>query len=228
MPDADFYLWQLISPALPVGSYAYSQGMESAVEHAYVINEQQAQEWIMDILSHNLSKLDGPVFCRMYDFWQAGNWQQLLYWNDFLLASRESAEFYAEDRQLGKALLKLAQGLDMGEQCEKTLIKLQALEHGVVYVLVLSYLAVHWKIPAIKMLQGLYWSWAENQVAAAIKLVPLGQLSGQRILSRIIPLCEELAHQSSVIPDGQIGSMTPGLSLLSARHEQQYSRLFRS
>jgi urease accessory protein len=240
MNISDFRLWQLISPSLPIGAYAYSQGLESAVEKEYVTDEAQACEWISGLLTYSLANLDAPIFYRMYQAWSVNNELThsevdndeqnntlitLQYWNQFLLASRESSELLAEDRQMAKALLKLFR--DLSHTPTWQLTTLEQIE-APSFLLVFSMAAQTWGISAKDALRGFLWSWCENQVAAAIKLVPLGQTAGQRILSRLMPEINQVEMQVLIIKDDQIGSVAQGFSILSAQHETQYSRLFRS
>lgn len=221
-------LWQLISPTLPIGAYAYSQGLESAIENQWVTNEAQSYHWIKGILSSSLAQLDAPVFLRFKQAWLEHDMSALVFWNQFLQASRESSELLAEDIQMGKALMKLLNDLEQNNsqwvRYHKQLTAIKPLS----YLLVFSLAAQIWKINNIDALIGFLWSWCENQVAAAIKLVPLGQTAGQRILSQLMSDIEQAADHAQTINDKEIGSVAQGLSILSAQHEFQYSRLFRS
>lgn len=215
-------LWQLISPALPVGAYAYSQGLEAAVERGWVMNEQSAYDWLCGVMHNSLASLDLPLAVRLYRGFKCNDSVAIEYWNHFLLASRETAELRLEDNQLGQALAKLLSGLGVERSAawRKT--------SNVTYLAMLSLAAVHWSIDKSDMLMGYLWSWSENQVAAAIKLVPLGQSSGQMILSELIKVIPSVLEKGLYCTDEQISSSVPGLVLASAGHETQYSRLFRS
>ena len=104
-------LWQLISPALPVGAYAYSGGLEYAVEAEWVRDEETAANWIIGQVTHNLAHLEVPLFLRFYKAWQAEDFKAVRYWNGFLLSSRESSELLMEDNNLGAALVKVLESL---------------------------------------------------------------------------------------------------------------------
>ncbi len=215
-------LWQLISPALPIGAYAYSQGLEYAVDCGWINNEQQAAEWILGQLNHNLAQLDAPVFLRLHDAWQQNDIDAVNYWNRFILASREAAELYQEDCNLGQALNRVLQGLD---------IKMPALpqqQTEIAFVTCLAFACHIWKIDKMDAAQGLLWSWCENQVAAAIKIIPLGQTSGQKIMSAAIEVITSALNKAMQCDDEEIGMLAPAVAMASALHETQYSRLFRS
>ncbi len=221
----DLRLWQLISPAFPVGAYAYSQGLESAVEMSKVMDTESAYQWIAGLLHYVQGQLDAPIFLRMYRAWDAGADDELDYWNGFLLASRESKELEAEDIQMARALLKIYQQL---QEITGRDISLLLQQRQKTYLLVYALATSRWQIDDRKALQGYLWSWCENQVAAAIKLIPLGQTAGQQLLSRLMVDIEQVVLTASQLQDDEIGSSAQGLGILSAQHEQQYSRLFRS
>lgn len=215
-------LLQLASPALPVGAYAYSQGMEQAVQLGWIGDEAQAADWIEGVLEHGLARLDAPVLLRLHAAWTGGDSARVEHWNAFLYACRESAELQAEDRTLARALTRLLVDLGVTEA------KRFAAEERISFAALFALAAAHWRIPAPACVQGYLWSWTENQVAAAIKLVPLGQTAGQRILLRLGERIPGLVQQALDIADDDIGQAMQGLAMASAWHETQYSRLFRS
>jgi len=213
-------LWQLISPTLPIGAYAYSQGLEYAVEIGWINDEQTASDWILGQIQNNLSALDVPIFLRLYDAWQKNQMETVQHWNDIILALRESFELHQEDCHLGNAFIKVLSGLDV------SMPELATDDRA--YVTTFSFACQYWDINKQEAAHGLLWSWCENQVAAAIKLVPLGQTSGQRIMSNAIEIIESSINKATQCDDESIGLLAPGLAIGSALHETQYSRLFRS
>lgn len=205
-------LLQLASPALPVGAYTYSQGLEWAVEAGTVTDEATALQWIGDQLEWNLGRFEAPLLLGM----MAGGDVAAL--DAQYLASRETAELRAETLQMGHSLRRLIDDLkeDLAVPPEST------------FPAVWSALAAHWQIPPREALTAWLWSWAENQTMAALKAVPLGQAAGQRILLEIgrrIPAVVERALQ---LGDDDTSNFAPGFAIACARHETQYSRLFRS
>lgn len=222
MPEAPLHLWRLVSPALPIGAYAYSQGLEYAVESGWVRNEADTEDWILGQLQHGLSALDVPVLARLYRAWEADDRDAVRCWCRFAQAARESAELLAQERQLGGALQRLL--VDLGIGAART-----GADEPVSQLRMFALAAVHWSIPLPDAAAGYLWAWSEAQVAAAIKLVPLGQTAGQRILSaaiKVIPAA--VVRGIDVLADDDIGAAAPGVGLAAARHETQYSRLFRS
>lgn len=247
-PYAWIRLWQLISPSLPIGAYAYSQGLETAIEKNWVCNEPEAQNWIKGILQDSLGMLDAPIIIRLYQAWQTNDLNALNQWNQFLLASRESSELYLEDQQMGRALWRLLNdilpasrgtpedtseviGLEGSKQSIENINQYRELVKQIEspgYAVIFSLATVVWNIPVNDSIRGFLWSWCENQVAASIKLVPLGQTAGQRILSALIPSINDSVSKALELSDDEIGTLAPGFSIASAQHEVQYSRLFRS
>ncbi|MBF0265469.1 MAG: urease accessory protein UreF [Gammaproteobacteria bacterium] len=225
----DIRLWQLISPALPIGAYAYSQGFESAVENQLITSEDQAYQWISGLLQQSIGQLDSPIYLRLHQAWQSKQYDDLLYWHRYLQASRESSEFLSEDQQLGTALLRLLKSLSDNEDkfFQASIEQIKEIKKPS-FLLIYTLAVVLWDIDKLAGLKGFLWSWCENQVAAAIKLVPLGQTSGQILLKKLMPAIDTVSSQAEAIVDENIGSFSMGLSILSAKHEQQYSRLFRS
>ena len=215
-------LLQLSSPTLPIGAFAYSQGLESAVESAYVDSRKSCQTWLIDTLRHSIQHTDIPIFARLYSSWSENDLEQVSYWNQFLRAQRETKELRDEDQQLGIALARLLfdLGMDEAEQWEK--------KPNTSFLTLFTLAAIKWDISCEEACTGYIWSWLDNQVAAAIKLVPLGQTDGQRILSSSIKQIPEIVSTGLSIQTEDIGASLPMLAILSSQHETQYSRLFRS
>ena len=213
-------LLQLASPALPVGAFSYSQGLEAAVEGGYVHDAASAQHWITDVLEFSVARMEAPVFLRLYSAWRAGDGAAAERWNALFLASRESAEVRAESVQMGHSLARLL--AELGESDDF------AAWEEISFPAVFAHAAVRWSIAPGEALTAYLWTWAENQVMAAIKTVPLGQTAGQRMLLALGEQVPAAAARAADLTDDALGNLAPGLALLSARHETQYSRLFRS
>jgi urease accessory protein len=212
----------LASPALPIGAFHFSQGLEYAVEAGWVKDESSALEWITGVARHAVGTLDLPVLLRLHRACTTGDDDGLQRWSRFLLAARETEELRAEDRHMGSALARVLRELGAGASMPNE----QRAQPG--YAEMFAVACGHWSIPEHETLQAYAWTWAENQVLAAVKLVPLGQSSGQRILHSLIPLLEAIATQALDIEDEDIGTCAILQGLASARHESQYTRLFKS
>ncbi len=215
-------LLQLISPSLPIGMYCYSQGLEMAVEDGLLTNEKQTGEWIDGVMARCVARVDLPLFIRFYDAWEKNDRESIAHWSHILMACRETAELRAEDRQTGQALARLLHSLEI----EKSGVWMRSVDTTLANMF--AFAAVNWKIPVREAAVGYLWSWLENQVLCAVKLVPLGQVAGQKLLTLLADNIPELVDSAFHISDTDIGGSAFGLALMSSRHEMQYSRLFRS
>lgn len=209
-------LLQLASPALPVGAYSYSGGLEAASEAGLVREAESAERWIGDVLVHSVARMEAPALLRLVQAFRDGSSVQA--WNDRFLASRETAELRAETVQMGYSLERLLMDLGVGA----TGVEEPA------FPTAFALAVARWEIDPQDALVAYLWAWVENQVMAALKAVPLGQTDGQRILLSLGGRLAGIAASAAALDDGELGSFVPGLALASSRHETQYSRLFRS
>jgi len=215
-------LLQLVSPALPVGAFAYSQGLETAVSRGWVSTEAETQHWISGLLRHNLARVDLPVLFRLCAALSRGDEAALHHWSGFLAACRESRELRAEDQHLGQALARLL--TDLGIESAGAWRRATTASFAVSFALA----AVAWRIPAHATASGYAFAWLENQVACAIKLVPLGQTAGQRVLSAVQQVIPAVIDEAQRLDDEEIGFSAPAFAIGSAWHETEYTRLFQS
>ncbi|MFQ5671533.1 MAG: urease accessory protein UreF [Nitrospinales bacterium] len=213
---------QLSSPMLPVGAYAYSQGLEYAVACRWVEDESSAEDWIFGLMGHTLLKLDVPVLARIHHAWRSNDEPLARSWSEYLYAARDSAELQAEDRQMGQALARLLADLGLPEAA------VWAAWPRTCFLSLFGLAAARWGIAPDKAACGYLWAWAENQVTAAIKLVPLGQTAGQKILSTAAVAIPDVVRSGLALEDGEIGFTAPMHAMAGALHETQYTRLFRS
>jgi len=220
-------LLQLASPALPVGAYTYSQGLEWAVESGAVRNEADAAAWIGDLLEWSLARFEAPLMACQLAAWARGDDDEVVRLNDDFLASRETAELRAETVQMGYSLVRLLVDLDAFAALPGWRQRLLAIDRPG-FPTAWSAAAAAWQIPAEQALAAYLWAWAENQVMAALKAVPLGQSAGQRVLVALGARIPDLVAAAQRLPESRWSNYTPGLALASSRHETQYTRLFRS
>ena len=218
----DVRLLQLASPSLPVGAYSYSQGLEAAVEAAIVRDARTASQWIGDVLAISLSSMEAPIFLRLAAAWEARDIEAAHRWNAEFIASRETAELRAETLQMGYSLRTLLASLALENARD-----LQAFE-DLAYPSAFAFAVAAWKIDAREALTAYLFAWIENQVLASLKCVPLGQTDGQRVLLDLAQRIPAVVEHAAALSDENLSSLAPGLALLSARHETQYSRIFRS
>lgn len=229
-----FALWQLISPTLPVGAYSFSQGLETAIDQQWVVDMESTYSWILGVAGNNMSQLDLPIFIRCYRAISENKFEDLNHWNQLLISNRETRELRLEDVQMGKALLTLILALEADEVdsvCAKNVNALKKCAHGelhISYACAFALATSQWNISLQESCAGYLWAWCENQVAAAIKLVPLGQTQGQKLLRLLTTDLLTIQAKATSCKDEEIGSSLPGLAMASSWHETQYTRLFRS
>lgn len=216
-------LLQLSSPALPVGAYSYSQGLESAIDCGEVRDDATAAVWIEQTLRHVLGCYEAPVWWRLRASWDSGRMAAFRTWNEEFIATRETRELRAETLQMGYSLVQLLRAIDGGPQPLHEL----ALE-DIAYPAAHATASAAWQIDPAAALYGYLYGWVENQVMAALKAVPLGQMAGQRLLLRLRAVIDEVTVRAMTLPDAELSTQAPALGILSSRHEIQYSRLFRS
>ena len=216
------HMFHLSSPALPVGAYAYSQGLEFAIDSSQLKTAEDVADWLRGVLHHGFSKLDLPVLMAAYRAWENNDFLAVNEWNFFLRACRETSELLLEDEQLGVALQRLL--LDLGAPATA----IQTLKVKPAFAIMFALAGQHWKIPIADLMHSFAYSWLENQVAAATKILPLGQTAAQKLLLQILPEIPNAIATAQTLPVENIGASLPGQVMASSLHEYQYSRLFRS
>lgn len=218
-------LLQLASPMLPVGAYSYSQGLEWAIEEGSVHDGYSLQCWVTDVMKYSLAGFELPILWRLCEAWHADDQQRIHYWNSVFCAGRDTAESYAETLQMGYSLCRLL--TDLAEDEQRLPDKIPGMK-ACCFPAAYACATTIWKIPTRPAVQAYLWSWLENQVSVALKAVPLGQTDGQKILLRVSQYMPEMLERVSMLGDNEISNFSFGLSLASAQHESQYSRMFRS
>ena len=223
--DSLLQLIWLASPALPIGSFSYSEGLEAGVEWRFIATESEALSWLTDQLHLSLARADLPLLAQAMAAWRTADLPQLRALNDWMLHTRESAELRLQTEQMGRSFtewLRLQQP-DAAARMAEALG-----ESAISYPIAFALAAASSGASVHQACLSFAFGWAENMIAAAVKAVPLGQSAGQRILAQLareIPPAVRLALTQT---DDARQAFTPMLAILSARHETQYSRLFRS
>jgi urease accessory protein len=215
------HLLQLASPALPVGAYSYSEGLEFLTESGIISNSSDLQYWLEQELQYGAIRLEAAVMIRAYQAANSGNLPVLQTWNEWLSAARETHELRQQSWQMGRSLLSLIKDLQpqsLAQQCELPCN----------FAVAFAIAAAGWQISLEEALLGYLHSWATNLITAGIKLIPLGQTAGQRLLLQLQPVLQQAAEEIIDLSDDQLCSCGWGLALASMAHETQYSRLFRS
>ena len=218
-------IW-LASPALPVGGYSYSDGLEAAIESGRVGNEAQVADWLLDQLQLSLARAELPALSRACSAWQHHDAAAIGQINDWLRQTRETAEQRAQAEQMGRSLLEWLRHSPHAD--DSRMATLAALKPAPLWPTAYALAAVLAGATPHDTLLAFAWSWAENMAQAAMKAVPLGQAAAQRMLSRLAAAIPGVVTVALLLPDDQRQACAPMLAILSAQHETQYSRLFRS
>jgi len=213
-------LLQLSSVSLPVGGYAFSQGMEHAIDQGWITNKRDVADWISLQMQQSVARVDLPVLRLCMIAADQQNTARLLELNDLSLACRETKELRLNDTAMGEALARLMRSLEIDTPFKRM--------EDISFVTLFAITATHWSIGFDVAALGFTWSWLENQIAAATKLVPLGQTQAQELLGELQPIITEAISASLAITEDRIGAGLPAIAISSAQHETQYSRLFRS
>lgn len=216
-------LLQLASPMLPVGAYSYSQGLEAAIDAGTVHDAATTSAWVGDVLAFYLGRFELPLLWRMCEAMAAD--EDASPWNAMYCAGRDTSESRAETLQMGYSLTRLLR--DLGCFSPDAISMLTA-DDSISFPYAFAWAANAWSISAAATVQAYAWSWLENQVAAAMKAVPIGQVAGQRILLERGAALPDVVAAARLLPHDDISNFAPGLTLAGCRHEVQYSRLFRS
>jgi urease accessory protein len=218
-------MW-LASPALPVGGFSYSEGLEAAVEAGLVNDEARAAAWLSDQLQLSLGRAELPLMAQAFIAWRAGDLQRIGALNDWMSQTRESAELRQQTQQMGRSL---AEWLRNGAHADDERIgALAALSPAPSWPLAFALACALTPAAIDEALLAFAFGWAENMVQAAMKAAPLGQSAAQRILGRLTDEIPAAVTHALSLSDEERQAFTPRLAIMSAQHETQYSRLFRS
>ena len=224
-------LLQLASPVLPVGAYSYSDGLETLVDTGVIVHQQSLQKWLEQELHYGAIRLETAVMVRSYRSSSEGDLAALGYWNTWLTAAKETAELREQSWQMGDSLIRLLLDLeDLEQRTDSTTIQdlASAVGHPCNYAIAFGIGAAYWQIDLPAAVLGYLHSWASNLIGAGVKLIPLGQTTGQKLLLNLNQKLVLASQEILTLQDEDLSSCGWGLSLASMAHETQYTRLFRS
>ncbi|XPF95120.1 urease accessory protein UreF [Colwellia sp. RE-S-Sl-9] len=226
-------LLQLCSANLPVGGFSFSQGLEYAVEMGWVNDVDSTSNWVELNLSQSIARTDLAIIKRQYEALLNDDLTAFISWNQHLIACRESNELHLADVAMGKALIRLLKQLESAEiqqglQRYEALLDVNKIGADISFVSAFVLIASLFKLDLLLIQSGYCWTYIDNQVAAATKLVPLGQTQAQNLLFEITEKVDASIQLANTLKDDEIGASLPRLAMASAWHETQYTRLFRS
>jgi len=217
-------IW-LASPALPVGGFSYSEGLEPAVEAGWVAGEAQAGDWLVDQLTIGFARSELAAVAHGIAAWTRGDAAAVAALNDWVTATRESHELRQQSQQMGRSLLEW---LRVRDPADARIGTLAALAPAPTWPVSYALAAARTQAAPADALAACAFGWCEAMVQAALKAVPLGQNAGQRILARLAAHVPQAVDAALRCAGGDRQAFMPMLAILSAQHETQYSRLFRS
>lgn len=226
-------LLQLCSANLPVGGFSFSQGLEYAVEMGWINDVNSTHNWVELNLSQSIARTDLAIIKRQYEALLNNDFPAFIRWNQHLIACRESNELHLADVAMGKALIRLLKQLDSPEiqdglEQYQTLLNPEKIGSDISFVSAFVLIGSLFKLDLLLIQSGYCWTYIDNQVAAATKLVPLGQTQAQNLLFEITKKIDTSIELANSLQDDEIGASLPRLAMASAWHETQYTRLFRS
>jgi urease accessory protein len=216
-------MW-LASPALPIGGFSYSEGLEAAVDSARAATELGAKDWLLDQLHISLARSDLAVVAQAIPAWRQADAKRIAGLNAWVLQTRESSELRQQSEQMGRSLLEWLRNHTTARAEQIDLLAGLQPTYPVAFALAASSTGA----PVRDCLLTYAFGWAENMTQAAIKSVPLGQSAGQRILSALTAEIPAAIDHALALDDDSRQAFSPMLAILSSQHEIQYSRLFRS
>lgn len=222
-------IW-LASPALPVGGFSYSEGLESAIENAGIDSEFAVGEWLLDQLHITQSRGDMALIAKAVGAWRRGDGGDLAHvreLNDWVLHTRETSELRLQTEQMGRSMADWLRNQYQGDDQVMPAVQYLATLPPT-YPVAFALAASITQAPVRDVLLAYAFGWAENMVQAALKSMQLGQSAGQRILARLADAIPAAADHAIGLMDSERQAFSPMLAILSAQHEVQYSRLFRS
>ncbi len=215
-------LLQILSPAAPVGSYSYSQGLEWAVHHGWVNTEGDFSLWIKEQIDSVLVLQDLPLLLRLYRASLQEDVSAVKYWSEFAVAIRDTAELRQEESDRANAYWRILNKIDcVADPWSKKLFVNSPLTS-------IAWFCAKHGVSDSLLLTSYAHNWLESHLLTGIKIIPLGQSSGQRLLFDFAPLLESATKASFEVGEDRIGISLPALSMASCAHETQYSRVYRS
>ena len=211
--------FSLVSPNLPIGAFSYSEALESAVENKIVTDCDSFYKWLIHNLKRSLVYFELPVLRHLYE---SNNVDEFSFWTQRAIAMRNTFELRKEEDDKGKAFVRIISSLLLTDNKEFLEVARRS------YLSAFSLYAKSDDLSLEMMLQCYLFSYIESQCIAAVKLVPLGQTDAWKCIKNASHLSDEIIEKSLTVKDDEIGAGLVNLSILSVKHETQYSRIFRS
>lgn len=216
-------LLQLASPALPVGAYSYSEGLETLVNQGVIPDSNRLHHWLTQELQYGAVRIEAAIMLRAYQATLAADMRAIARWNAWLSAARETEELRQQSWQMGRSLMRLLQQTQPNVEPFST-----ACGDLCNFAIAFGIAAALQSISDEAAVTGYLYSWAANLVNASVRLIPLGQTVGQQLLRQLHSTIEQETATVLALADEALYSCGWGLAIASMNHEVQYTRLFRS
>lgn len=234
MSTARLRLFQLVSPALPVGAFSYSEGLEVLVQAGELRDSDGVARWLEAELCRGALPIEAATLPRLMQAlarWRQAPdglaWQEVLELDGWLLAQREAAEMRAQQRQMGRSLLQLLADLGLALPMAKTATE-PAVACFLAWPAAWAWAAVALELTPEDAVEAYLYGWVANQLSAAVRLVPLGPTESQRQQMALAPTITSRAKELARADPQALWSGGVGAGLAQLRHAELYSRLFRS
>jgi urease accessory protein len=234
-PESRLRLLQLVSPALPVGAFSYSEGLEVLVQEGRLDDGAALGEWLRAELERGSLALETAALtalCEALNGWRHGNgldaMAAVVDLDGWLLALREAPELRAQQRQMGSSLLQLLADLGWPLPAAVAEASGQGCRPRLAWPAAFAWAGLCLEIGSPELEEAYLYGWTANQISAAVRLVPLGATEGQRLQLQLAPLIAERAAMLASVEPRSLWSGGVGAGLAQLRHAELYSRLFRS
>jgi urease accessory protein len=222
-PDILLTIW--LSPAFPVGAFAYSHGLEWAVEAGDVGDESTLTAWLRDLVEHGGARGDAIILAECWRAMRAKDFAALAAANDLALALSPSAERKLETAQQGRSFIDAIKAAWSAPAIEAASAQLT---DEIAYPVAIAIACAAHEIPLARACEGFALGFAANLVSAGVRLGIIGQTQGQRVLAALTPALTALGAFAANSTLEDLGSASFRSDIASMKHETQYSRIFRS
>jgi urease accessory protein len=214
-----------LSPAFPVGAFAYSHGLEWAVEAGDIVDAPSLEGWLIDLLEFGAPRSDAILFSAAFRAAAAADWPALMDINALAVALAASAERRLETTAQGAAFVAAARA---AWDCEPLRRLLEPPGGRIAYPVAVAAAAIGHGLLLDASLEAFVLAQAANLVSASLRLGAIGQTDGQKLLAALLPRIRVLASEARTASLAELGGCAFRSDIAAMRHETQYSRLFRS
>jgi urease accessory protein len=223
--DALYRLMIWLSPSYPVGAFAYSSGLEWAIESGDVNNVATLRDWLDVMLTMGSGLNDGILFAQMHRAIAAGDDARAVEIAELAAAFVPSRERYEETTKLGRAFVDVTEA---AWPCQALTRLREVWQGAIAYPVAVATACAGHNVPLAPALHAFLTAIVANWISAGVRLIPLGHTDSQRLLQMLEPVVRATAQRALVSGLDDLGSATFRADVAGIKHETQYTRLFRS